>query len=197
MWELDSVDWKVAVPAAPARGYAEPDIEETPAPVIAALLQIARIDARDVLYNLGCGDGRLLISAASKHGVSGVGIESRVAVVDAARDNVRKARLRRVTIDAGNPLTANVSSATVVFLALGAKQDRGMQEALLRQLQPGARVVTHHGGLSDWPADEEQVVLDADGLSYRLRLWRVQGPMRDPGSSIGNFSEGDWESRAE
>jgi SAM-dependent methyltransferase len=200
VWELDSVVWKGAmpVPPPPAEGYAEPDIEATPTAVIAALLQFAGIEARDVVYNLGCGDGRLLISAASKHGARGVGIHAKATAVATARENVRKAGLTRlVTIDAGNPLQVDLSSATVVFLALGARQNSEIKDSLVRQLRAGTRVVTHQGGLPGWQPGEEQVVRDEDGKAYRLRLWQVQGRMRDPGESLGNLSEGDWESRAE
>jgi SAM-dependent methyltransferase len=184
-----------AVP--PPGGHAEPGMEETPAPVIAALLQLARVGAGDVIYNLGCGDGRLLISAASKHGARGVGIDSKAAAIEAAHDNLRKARLTKlVTIDAGNPLSADVSSASVVVLGLGTKQNGEIRETLLRQLRPGARILTHQGGWTDWPPDEERVVQDTEGKTYRLRLWKVPERAGSPVSSIGNLSEGDWESRS-
>lgn len=185
------------VPAAPPAGtipaYAEPDIEQTPPAVIAALLQLAQVTASDVVYNLGCGDGRLLISAASKYKARGVGIDGKRANVETARDNVRKARLqKRVAIEAGAPLEADVAPASVVFLTLGPKRNGEMRSALERQLRADARIVTHQGGLSGWQPDEETVVHDADGLAYRLRLWRI--PARSgPSSSITGFSGPDWE----
>jgi precorrin-6B methylase 2 len=168
----------------------ESDIEETPAAVIAALLHFARVAARDVVYNLGCGDGRLLVSAASRHGARGIGIDDRSAAVEAAREKVRKGRLTQlVAIDEGNSLTADISSATVVFLSLGGKNN-AMMEALLRQPGMRARIVTHQGGLTNWRHDLEQVVQDDQGRHYRFRLWGMTEPQAGgPNSSVTNLSD--------
>lgn len=182
-------------PVQPTRLYTERDIEETPEVVIESLLKLASIEARDILYNLGCGDGRLLISAASQHGCRGVGIDSKAAVVDMARNNLRKARLTQfLTIDAGNPLVADVSLATVVFLSLGDRHNTEAGVTLLRQLRAGARIVTHQGGLHDWQPHEEKVVRDSAGNTYRLRLWRVPERAAGPASSIADLREKDWDS---
>jgi hypothetical protein len=181
--------------AAQARSVApvEPEIEQTPAPIVAALVQIARITSGDVVYNLGCGDGRLLVSAASKHGPRSVGIDSRAASVEAARDNMRKARLQRlVSVETGDPLKADVSPATVVFLTLGARDNVAASGVLQRLLRPGTRIVTHQGGLPGWQPAEERIVHDAEGHAYRILLWRIP-EHRGPGSSIASTSGPEWD----
>ena len=178
--------------------YVEPDIEQTPPPVIAALVQMGRITAQDVVYNLGCGDGRLLISAASKHNARGVGIDGKPTAIQAAGDNVRKARLQKlVTVEDGDPFRADVASATVVFLTLGANRNAAMVASLLRQLQHGARIVTHQASLLIGQPDEETVVRDAEGRDYRVCLWRIEGRTGAPASSITNLSGADWGSGTE
>jgi hypothetical protein len=97
-----------------------------------------------------------------------------------------------LTVTAGDPLEADVGAATVVCLVLG-ERNRDMLQALRRQLQPGARIVTHQGGVFDWQPQEETSVSDADGRSYHLCLWQV--PKRGgPGSSLGGIGDSAWES---
>lgn len=179
----------------PAGTFVEPAIEETPVSVIAALMDFAKVTGNDAIYNVGCGDGRLLVAAASKHNAHGVGIDPRRDVADTARDNTRKARVQKqVAIHAGDPRSLDVAPASVVFLTLGASANAGLFPALLRQLAPGARIVTHQPSALGTPADEEAVVQDRQGRAYRLCLWRLsQRAASGPASSIGGLSDSDWE----
>lgn len=159
--------------------------------VIAGLVQLAALTARDVVYHLGCGDGRLLISAASIHRVRGVGVDNNTADIDSAHEKIRKARLQNlVAVADGDPLEADVGPATVVFLTLG-KRNSDMLHALRRQLRPGARIVTHQGGVPGWRPHQE-LVMHAEGHNYRLCLWQVPQHGGAPGSSVGDMGDNTW-----
>ena len=107
----------VSAPAAMA-----PDLASMPEPVVAALVKMARITDGDVVCHLGCGDGRLLVRAASLHHVRGVGIDADSSNIDAAREKIRKARLQHLlTVQAGDPPRATSPTPPSCFSAWASK----------------------------------------------------------------------------
>jgi SAM-dependent methyltransferase len=150
----------------------EPDViyVPTPQPVVEAMLDLAQVKATDVVYDLGSGDGRIVITAAKKYGAQGVGIEMDPALVKKARDNAAAAgvanRVRFVTQDL---FTADLSRATVVTLYLLQSINERLRPKLVRQLKPGTRVVSHVFNMGpEWPP-EKTITIDRS----RVFLWSI------------------------
>jgi SAM-dependent methyltransferase len=141
--------------AAPQR---KPDIGFAPTmpEVVTAMLSVARVSAADVVYDLGCGDGRILIAAARQFGARGVGIEIDPALVKIARQRVRAEGVEdRVTILQQDLFQTDLRQATVVTLYLGSSVMLKLRPKLLRELKPGTRVVSHAFDMGDWKPDYE------------------------------------------
>ena len=157
------------VPRAPARA---PDVEFVPTPEAVAyeMLQLAGTSARDVVYDLGSGDGRIPILAAQKYGARGVGVELDPRLVDMSQQVARDAQLAdRVTFIEGDLFDAELSSATIVTLYLSASVNAKLESKLRRDLQPGTRIVSHRFPVGTWPPDKS--VRASDGTD--LFLWTV------------------------
>jgi cyclopropane fatty-acyl-phospholipid synthase-like methyltransferase len=163
----------VAVPVALAQTpNKQPDViyVPTPQPVVDAMLELAKVKRSDVVYDLGSGDGRIVITAAKKYGASGVGFEIDPALVKKARANAAAAgvssRVRFVTQDL---FTADLSRASVVTLYLLQSINERLRPKLVRQLKPGARIVSHVFNMGpEWPA-EQTVTIDRS----RIFLWSI------------------------
>jgi SAM-dependent methyltransferase len=150
-----------ALLAALATPLQTPDIHFVPTPsdVIDAMLRLAGVTADDVVYDLGSGDGRIVIAAAEKYGARGVGVEIDPQLVRAAERRARKRGVAdKVTFVKGNLFTADISSATVVTLYLSGSINRRLAPKLMRELKPGARVVSHRFDMYDWRPDQEAKV---------------------------------------
>jgi SAM-dependent methyltransferase len=163
-----------AVPAlfAQAPAKKQPDViyVPTPQPVVEAMLDLAQVKRGDVVYDLGSGDGRIVIAAAKKYGASGVGFEIDPALVRKARENAVAAgvsnRVRFVTQDL---FTADLSRASVVTLYLLQSINERLRPRLVRQLKPGARIVSHVFNMGpEWPP-EKTITIERS----RLFLWRI------------------------
>lgn len=133
------------------------------------MLQLAGVGAGDVLYDLGAGDGRIVIAAARDYGIRAVGIELDAHKAAEARANVERAGLgARVEIRHGDALHADLREASVVTLFLFPEINERLAPKLLAELRPGARIVSHRFGLGDWPP-ERRVEVDR----HPLLLWIV------------------------
>lgn len=122
-----------------------PDIEYVPTPpnVVEKMLEVAKIKKGDVLYDLGCGDGRILVAAAKRFGVKAVGFDVDPARVAESRENVKKAKVEHlVTIEQRDIFEVDLSPATVVTLYLLPELNVRLVPQLER-LKPGARIVSH------------------------------------------------------
>ena len=153
----------------PAR---EPDVIYVPTPqaVVDAMLELAEVKSTDIVYDLGSGDGRIVITAAKKYGVRGVGIELDPSLVKKSIDNAAAAgvssRVRFVNQDL---FTADISEATVVTLYLLQSINERLRPKLVRELKPGTRIVSHVFNMGpEWPA--EQTV---DVGRSRIFLWTI------------------------
>jgi SAM-dependent methyltransferase len=157
------------VPKRPAR---TPDVPFAPTPpsVIDAMLKLARVGVDDVVYDLGSGDGRIVILAAQEYGARGVGIELEPTLVDTARQVAREGAVEgRVEFVEGDLFTADISPATVVMLALSADVNARLEPKLRRELRPGTRIVSRQFGIGNWVPDRTVTV--ANGTE--LFLWSV------------------------
>ena len=154
-----------------ASNLRSPDVIFVPTPdtVVNKMLELAKVTANDVVYDLGCGDGRIVITAAQRYGARGVGIDIDPDRIREATDNVRRAQVAdKVKFIEGDLFEANISEATVVTLYLLTELNLKLRPKLMKDLRPGTRVVSHAFSMGDWkPERTEQV----SGSS--VYLWRI------------------------
>lgn len=147
----------ILLPAAAAAqeesGYDYPE-QGTPPKVLRGMLELAGVSSSDTLYDLGSGDGRIVIRAAEQYGAAGVGIEIDADLVAEARRRAREAGVEgRVRFLEANFFEVDLRPATVVTTyLLPGTMDR-LRTLLFRELRPGTRVVSHDFGMDGWPAD--------------------------------------------
>ena len=138
-----------------------PDVRYVPTPqnVVEVMLEMARVTAADVVYDLGSGDGRIPITAAQKYGAIGVGVELQPRLIEIAKDNAVKAHVAdRVWFLNQDLFETDLSPATVIALYLLPQMNQKLAPKL-RRLRPGTRIVTHYYDLGpDWPPDDSQDV---------------------------------------
>ena len=141
--------------AVPAR---TPDVPyvPTPQPVVDRMLELAKVEKNDVLYDLGCGDGRIVITAAQKYGARGVGIDLNPQRIAEAKQNAENAGVTdKVKFVQGDLFTADFSDATVVTLYLLPDVNRALRPQLWKQLKVGTRVVSHDFDMGpEWPPEK-------------------------------------------
>lgn len=131
----------------------------TPREVVEAMLSLADVKKGDVLYDLGCGDGRIVIMAAEKFGVKGVGVDLNPQRVKESRENAAAAGVENlVTFIEGNIFDVEVKDASVVTLYLLSSVNLRLRPRLFRELRPGTRVVSHDFSMDDWKPDKFQTV---------------------------------------
>jgi cyclopropane fatty-acyl-phospholipid synthase-like methyltransferase len=153
-------------------GQEVPDVR-TPPTVVNEMLKLANVTADDVVYDLGSGDGRIVIAAAKDRGARGIGYEIDPALVKQATDRARSLGLGdRVTFYQGDLFQADLRPATVVTLYLGNELNRRLRPKLLSELRPGSRVVSHNFGMADWVPTQTMEVSSNQG-THTLYLWVV------------------------
>jgi hypothetical protein len=146
----------------------------TPAPVVDRMLELAALTGTDVLYDIGCGDGRIVITAARRYGARGVGIDIDPAMVAESERNAAAAgvgdRVRFLSLDATK---ADISEATVVSLYLLPESNALMRPILEAQLRPKSRVVCHNYSIPGWESKQTHVetVTDEAGESHYIYLY--------------------------
>jgi cyclopropane fatty-acyl-phospholipid synthase-like methyltransferase len=152
-------------------GLQTPDIHYVPTSsgVADAMLRLAGVTAADTVYDLGSGDGRIVIAAAKKYGARGVGVEIDAALVATARKNAAAAGVAdRVTFRQEDLFKTDLSDATVVMIYLSTTTNMRLRPRLERDLKPGARIVSHRFLMGDWkPAAERRL----EGTN--IYLWTI------------------------
>jgi len=148
----------------------------TPEDVVDRMLALADTTSRDVVYDLGCGDGRIPIAAAKKYGAHGVGLDIDPKLIELAKANAKAAGVEAlVEFRVQNVLEADVSRATVVTLYLLSSSNERLRPMLQQQLAPGARIVSHAFSMGrTWPADKVDQFVSARGDDVTLYLWRIK-----------------------
>jgi len=146
----------------------------TPQPVVDRMLEIASVSGKDVLYDIGCGDGRIVITAARRYGARGVGIDIDKAMIDESeRDAVAAGVERQVKFLCMDATKADISEATVVSLYLLPESNALVRPLLDAQLRPKSRVVCHNYTIPGW--EEKQVqsetVKDENGEDHYIYLY--------------------------
>jgi SAM-dependent methyltransferase len=147
----------------------------TPSEVVDRMLAFAKVGPRDVVYDLGCGDGRIVIAAAKKYGARGVGVDIDPERINESLANARKAGVEKlVTFKLQDAMQTDVSDATVVTLYLLSFANVQLRPILEKQLKPGSRIVSHNFGMGNWEPDEVDSFTDSNGGTRTLYLWRVR-----------------------
>ncbi len=141
----------------------------TPEAVVDEMLQVANVNQNDVIYDLGSGDGRIVISAAQKYGARGVGIDVDPALVERANENARQAGVEdRAEFVQQDLFATDISDASVVTLYLLPEINLKLRPKLLEELEPGTRIVSHAFDMGDW---EPEQVVEVDGRT--IYYWVV------------------------
>jgi len=134
-------------------GHVVPEVPYVPTPteVVEEMLRVAKVGKNDVVYDLGCGDGRIVITAAQKYGARGVGVDINPERIKECNENAKKAGVTdRVKFIQGDLFQTNFSEATVVTLYLLPAVNLRLRPKLLSELKPGSRVVSHAFDMGDW-----------------------------------------------
>jgi SAM-dependent methyltransferase len=139
----------------PQKPFPDVHFEATPGDVVEAMLKMAEVTREDVVYDLGCGDGRFVITAARQFGARGVGVDIDPVRIDESNENARKAAVTdRVRFIEGDLFQTDIREATVVALYLLNELNQQLRPRLLRDLKPGTRIVSHVFDMGDWEPDD-------------------------------------------
>jgi len=161
-------------PMRPTEPYLAPYVV-TSQEVVEEMLRLAGVGKDDLVYDLGSGDGRIVITAARLYGARGVGVELDPELVRRARDNARRANVSHlVEFRQQDLMTVDLSLATVVTLYLGREANLKLRPRLRAQLRPGARVVSHEFDMGDWGPSAILRVRDESSGFRTLYLWRIE-----------------------
>jgi SAM-dependent methyltransferase len=149
---------------------------------VKAMLKLADVKNSDTVYDLGCGDGRIVIAAAKEYGAHGVGIDINPERIQEAQENARKAGVEKlVRFEENDLFEADIHGASVVTLFLLSSVNLKLRPKLLKDLKPGTRIVSNTFDMGDWKPDKELTLdnsADEEGLSHKFFLWIV--PARKP-----------------
>ena len=169
------------VSAQEAQPRRQPDVPYVPTtePAVEAMLKLAGVRKTDVVYDLGCGDGRIVIAAAKNIGARAVGIDINPVRISEAKENAKKAGVEKlVRFEENDLFQADIHEASVVTLFLLPDVNLRLRPKLIQDLKPGTRIVSNTFDMGEWKAEKEVTVGEADdgqysGLSKRLYLWTV------------------------
>jgi ribosomal protein L11 methylase PrmA len=148
-----------------------PDVIFVPTPeeVVEAMLQVANVTKNDIVYDLGCGDGRIPVTAAKKYGARGVCIDIDPQRIKEANENVAKNGVGdRVRVMNADLFATDLSEATVVTLYLLPSLNVKLMPKLMKELKPGTRIVSHAFDMGDWKPEKE---MDVNGR--KVYYWTI------------------------
>jgi SAM-dependent methyltransferase len=137
--------------------------------VVDAMLKLAKVNKNDVVYDLGCGDGRIVITAAKQYGATGTGIDINPERIKEANENAKAANVTdKVKFEQADLFKTDFSKASVVTLYLLPAVNLKLRPILLKQLKPGTRIVSHAFNMGDWEPEQK---IEVDGST--LYFWTV------------------------
>ncbi|MCJ7563716.1 MAG: class I SAM-dependent methyltransferase [Candidatus Aminicenantes bacterium] len=142
-------------------------------PVVDEMLRMADIQKSDIVYDLGCGDGRLVVGAAQKYGAHGVGFDIDPERIQESWENATKAGVKNlVQFFEQDLFQADFHEATAMTIYLLTSVNLRLRPKLLRELRPGTRLVSHNFGMGEWKPDQSSEVM-VDDISHDVFLWII------------------------
>jgi SAM-dependent methyltransferase len=158
----DLQEWHLDVPYVPTK----PE-------VVAKMLEMANVGKDDILYDLGCGDGRIVITAAKLYGTRGVGVDINPERIKESRDNAAQASVTRLVKFLEQDLfQTDIHEATVLTLYLLSSVNLRLRPIIFAELRPGTRVVSHDFSMDTWKPDRSEVVT-VNGQTHDVYFWLV------------------------
>lgn len=147
----------------------------TPDDIVQEMLKLGKLTKDDVVYDLGCGDGRMVIAAVKAGAKRGVGIDIDPAKVKESKEAAQRAGVAdKVEIREGDVLKVkDVSDASLILLYMSDDLNLALRPILQKQLKPGSRIVSHRFIMGDWKPEKEVTIKGQDGDEYELKLWIV------------------------
>ena len=151
----------------------------TPQEVVDAMLVLAGVQKNDFVVDLGCGDGRIPVTAARKYGARGLGVDIDPVRIAEANANAKAAGVTHlVEFKLQDAMTVDVSNATVVTTYLLSASNLKLRPILTKQMKPGSRIITHNFSMGDWAPEKYETVTDATGRKRTIYLYRADGKVR-------------------
>lgn len=145
----------------------------TPEVVVDKMLELGKVTKDDVLYDLGSGDGRIVIRAAQKYGARGVGVEIDPKLVQESQENAKKAGVAdKVKFIQQDLFQTDFKEATVMTLYLLPQLNEKLRPKLFKELKPGTRVISHDFNMGEWQP-EQVVKMDVNGREHLVYVWRI------------------------
>lgn len=154
----------------------KPEVPFVPTPevVVDKMLELGKVDKKDVLYDLGSGDGRIVITAAKRFGTRGMGVDIDPQRIKEAKENAQEAGVTDlVSFKQGDLFQTDLSKATVVTLYLLPDVNLRLRPKLLEELKPGTRVVSHNYHMGDWKPEQTVTVTSSGNRQHTVYVWTV------------------------
>ena len=174
--------WSPALPLAQTKRADAPQLAPyvpTPQDVVDRMLVLAGVQKSDFVFDLGCGDGRIPVTAAKTYGARGLGVDIDPVRIAEANANAKAAGVAHlVSFKLQDALKTDVSSATVVTTYLLSASNLRLRPILTKTMKPGSRIITHNFSMGDWAPEKSDTFTDADGRSRTIYLYRVDGKVR-------------------
>ncbi len=137
--------------------------------VVTQMLKLAEVTSKDIVYDLGCGDGRFVVTAARQFGARGVGIDIDPQRIQEAHELAKRTGAdKQVRFIVGDLFETDISEATVVTLYLLTRLNLKLRPKLMKELQPGTRIVSHAFDMGDWKPEKTE-----SAGSSTIYLWRI------------------------
>ncbi len=147
----------------------------TPQDVVERMLELAQVKKGDVVYDLGSGDGRIVVTAAKKYGVKAVGFEIDPERIKESKENIAKAGVGDlVEIRQQDIRTVDLSGASVLTMYLLPEVNLMLRPNIWKQMKPGSRVVSHDFDMGDWKPLKTENIKDGSTWEHTLYLWHVE-----------------------
>jgi precorrin-6B methylase 2 len=151
----------------------------TPQEVVDRMLALANVQKTDFVVDLGCGDGRIPVTAAKKYGARGLGVDIDPVRIEEANANAKAAGVSHlVEFRLQDALKTDVTNATVVTTYLLSQSNLRLRPIITKQLKPGSRIVTHSFSMGDWAPTKSETFKDATGRSRTIYLYLADGKVR-------------------
>jgi hypothetical protein len=147
----------------------------TPQEVVERMLELAQVKKGDIVYDLGSGDGRIVITAAQKYGVRAIGFEIDPERIKESQENIKKAGVGNlVEIRQQDIRTVDLSPASVLTMYLLPEVNLMIRPKIWKQMKPGSRIVSHDFDMGDWKPLKTENIKDGHNWDHTLYLWHVE-----------------------